>query len=210
MIRIGQCGGGVEDDTNDIRRIRRQKRRVKLNHQIPRPSRNCQPQRCAQAPSMPEAAENRHRGRRAAPRHWRRRAQRQNQTRDGRRLKPPRRRHTRHENVRESRVRFRLECRANRVRNRPAFSCADSQWRARRERPSWNAPGVNLRGQVGGRSRLAHGTIRRLGRQRAPPPAVRRRCAYALQGSGPQKVIARPIAFSLAIVRCCRCSILLC
>jgi hypothetical protein len=28
-------GGGVEDDTNDVRRIRRQKRRVKLNHQIP-------------------------------------------------------------------------------------------------------------------------------------------------------------------------------
>ena len=98
----------------------------------------------------------------------------------------------------------------NRVRNRRALPAQILSGTRDVSDPLWNAPGVNLRGRVGGRSRLAHGTIRRLGRQKAPPPAVRRRCADALQGSGPQRVIAPPIAFSLAIVRCCRCSILLC
>ena len=84
------------------------------------------------------------------------------------------------ENVRDIRVRFRLECRADRVRNRPAFLAQILSGARDVSDPLWNAPGVNLRSQVGGRSRLAHGTIRRLGRQKAPPPAVRRRCADAL------------------------------
>jgi len=65
---LGNAKDGVEDDTNDIRRVRPQKEHVKLNHQIPghHVAANA---RCAQARSMAEAAENRHRGRRAAPRH---------------------------------------------------------------------------------------------------------------------------------------------
>ena len=120
------------------------------------------------------------------------------------------RKHSRHENVRDSRVRLRLECRAESCPESTRASRLDSQWHARRERPLWNAPGVNLRGRVGGRSRLAHGTIRRLGRQKAPPSPVRRRCADACKVLGPRPVTRVRSRFCSAIVRCCRLSILLC
>ena len=67
---------------------------------------------------------------------------------------------SRHEYVRDSRMRFRLECHADRVRKRPALPAQILSGTRDVSDPLWNAPGVNLRGRVGGRSRLAVGTIR--------------------------------------------------
>jgi hypothetical protein len=66
------------------------------------------------------------------------------------RFKRPRRRHSRHENARDRRVRFRLECRADRVRNRPAFLAQSLSGARDVSDPLWNAPRGQLAGSSGG------------------------------------------------------------
>ena len=81
--------------------------------------------------------------------------------------------------MRDIRVRFRLELPCGCVRSHRALPAQILIGTRDVSDPLWNALGVNLRGQPGGRSRLAHGTIRRLGRQKAPPSYEHPACAEA-------------------------------
>ena len=109
------------------------------------------------------------------------------------------------ENVRDIRVRFRLELPCGCVRNRRALPAQILSGTRDVSDPLWNALGVNLRGQGGGRSRLAHGTIRRLGRHTAPPSRASRRLCSSQQGPREVRVRSRVVLRRLP-----RCAFSLC